>query len=877
MKNEKFNEIVAAIRQEPVDDAVVEQAAGRVWNHIADEDAAAVAGPARLRGCADFQALIPAYLGGSLAEARRLLFEDHTHHCVPCRRALEEQRTGKVRTMPARPAPRPMSPVWCWAMAAGVVLAAGLGAVALFSTLIRPSGPSAVVASVDGALYRVTDQGTMLLPAGAPIGEGADVRTARGAHAVVRLRDGSLVEMNERTDLSVERGWRGSTVRLDRGNVIVQAAKQGWRRLEVATPDCLVTVKGTIFAVSRGTKGSRVSVVQGTVKVEEQNQTAMLHPGDQLATSASLTATPVQDDVAWSRNAAQYLALLGELSALQKKIEQIPGPGLRYQARLAQYLPQNTVIYGAIPNLGSTLAEATQLFESRVQESAVLRDWWNQADSQKLREIVDKVRQFSDYLGDEIVVAAPLGAQGVGEPMLVAGVRRPDLPQFLEQQFAAMGATGAKGEPRLLADPRTASGAPSKGPLMMIRNNVLVAAAALGPLAEAADRIDGRVAGGFVQTPFYQRIAQAYQNGAGWLFAADLEQILSRNVTKDKALARSGLSDVRYLVVERRDAGGKTENRAALGFTHQRQGIVSWLAAPGPMGSLDFVSANASFATSWVIKDPGTLLKELIDMAQAQDPNAAQALAQFQAQTGVSLENDVAGSLGSELTVAVDGPLVPTPSWKVAMEVYDQAKLQTSIERLVTYASQQPGVEAGMVQLSKSQVNGRTYYALKSSKAPMEVHYTYVDSYLLAAPNDDLLTQAIQNRSVGNTLTQSAGFRSLLPVDGRANFSALMYHNLAAALGPLADQLKSTGVLTPEQQKSIDALTANRTPTLIYAYGEPNRIVVASTGSFFGLNLDTLLGVTGKGSSLLPQVIRQGLRPPGLPGPERRGRQPQVQ
>lgn len=865
MKNDKFNEIVAAICEKRVEDAVVEQAADRVWRRVTEEYAVA-AGPARLRGCADFQALIPAYLGESLAEARRLLFEDHTHHCVACRRALEEQRTGEVRTMPARPAARPMAPVWRWAMAAGVVLAAGLGTVALFSTVIRPGGPSAVVASVDGAFYRVTDQGTTLLSAGAQIGEGTDVRTARGTHAVVRLTDGSLVELNERTDLSVGRGRRGSTVHLHRGNVIVQAAKQGWRRLEVATPDCLVTVKGTIFAVSRGTKGSRVSVVEGTVKVDEQQQTTMLHAGDQVETSVNLAATPVKDEVSWSKNAAQYLALLGELSALQKKIEQIPRPGLRYQTKLAQYLPENTVIYAAIPNLGSTLAEATQMFEQRVQESAVLREWWNQVASQKLRLIVDKVRPFSEYLGDEIVVAAPLGTRGVGEPMLVAEARRPDLAQFLEQQFTAMGAG-------------------SNGPLMMIRNNLLVAAAGGGPLAEAADRIDGRAAGRFAQTPFYQRIAQAYQSGAGWLFAADLEQILLRNVTehktkhktKHKALAQSGLSDVKYLVVERRDAGGKTENRAALGFAHQPQGIISWLAAPGPMGSLEFVSANASFATSFVIKNPGTLLKELIDTSQTQNADAAQMLAQFQAATGVNLEYDVAGSLGSDLTVAMDGPLVPTPFWKVVMEVYDQARLQTSIEKLVDYTSKQPEVKAGTVQLSKSQVNSRTYYALKSSKAPMEVHYTYVDSYLLAAPSDDLLTQAIQNRAVGNTLTQSASFRALLPVDGRANFSALMYQNVAAALGPLADQLKSTGgVLTPEQQKAIDALTANRVPTLIYAYSEPDRIVVATTGSLFGLNLDTLLGVTGKGGSLLPQVIMQGLRPLGIPGLERRGKRPKV-
>ena len=96
----------------------------------------------------------------------------------------------------------------------------------------------AAVQTVDGSLYAWIGAEMRLIPAGYEIRNGDEIRTAKGSTAVVRLLDGSLVEMGERSDLSVSRAWKGTTIHLDGGQVIVQAAKQ--RRAASMSPPTMV-------------------------------------------------------------------------------------------------------------------------------------------------------------------------------------------------------------------------------------------------------------------------------------------------------------------------------------------------------------------------------------------------------------------------------------------------------------------------------------------------------------------------------------------------------------------------------------------------------------------------------------------------------------
>ena len=60
---------------------------------------------------------------------------------------------------------------------------------------------------------------------------------------------------------------------------------------------------------------------------------------------------------------------MAEFSTLQKQIESIPSSGPRYSSDLAKYVPENSVIYAAIPNVGGTIEEAKRLFDDRLDVS----------------------------------------------------------------------------------------------------------------------------------------------------------------------------------------------------------------------------------------------------------------------------------------------------------------------------------------------------------------------------------------------------------------------------------------------------------------------------------------------------------------------------
>ena len=789
-----LEQAVSEIRDIAVDEAAVEAAAARVWEKLVAEAPELGSAHLHLRTCADFQGLIPDFRAGRLTEGRAALVRDHLHECVACRKVYE----GRVVTMPA-PARRPTVFPMRWAAAAVVVIAAGT-AVWFAISQYSGSGGRAFVQTVNGTLYEVSPNGLVALAAGADLPEGVELRTAKDSDAMVQLRDGSVVELRERSGLSATRSGTDLTVHLVRGSIIVQAAKRRSGHLYVATPDCRVAVTGTIFSVSAGVKGSRVSVVQGEVRVSQDNREDVLYPGQQHVSSASLEPLAVRDDISWSRNREK---LLQQLASLSSSLQQIHLPALRYSSKLLDRLPANTVFFASIPNLGDYLQNAQAVLHQKMAESPELRSWWA-ARGEHNDEAIGKMLAASQYLGDEIAVVGLGGQNGMPGMFILAETRRDGFGDFLKKE---MPAAAIETRPGLVA-------------FSFDRPSV-------GRAVEALDTPSN-----FKSMPFHAAIEQSYERGAGLLLCADLGSMGARP-----------LPNVRYFIAEQKEVGGQMETHASLGFDGPRTGIAAWLASPSPMGALDYVSPDATFLTAFVVKSPAAIVDELVGVQQRSQAAAERGLDEFKRQYGIDVRNDLGASLGGEFAVAVDGPVMPVPSWKLVTEVYDPARIEATLEKAVAaynQAAQKNGQKP--LRTSRETVDGRTYYMIASAvQNPLtEAHYTFADGYLIAAPSRALVSKALQVKASGTSISHSAQFLAMTPRDHYANFSAVMYQNLGTTLAPIASLL---GSFAPPDRKSQDALASlsNVKPTMFAVYGEPDRITISGNSAGIG-GLSNILG-----------------------------------
>ena len=880
-----IDEAARAVRDESLSEAEIASAARRVGDALAGEVAALPGSRSRsehpLLGCEEMQALLPARHDGTLARDRALLVDEHLKGCVTCRAAYKRVRTGapavadRRRTAPAPPAAR-RSRAWAWAAAAAVLVAVGAGTWLLQPGWFSLGRSTATVAELEGLLLNVGRVNAMPIARGAKVAFGETMRTGKDAGAVVVLADGSRIELAPRTEMTLSRAADGTDIRLGGGQVIVEASKQGSGHLYVTTPDSRVAVKGTVFSVLSGAKGTRVSVLEGAVEVDHGSERAMLTPGQQFTSSPALSGTTMEDEIGWSLHADKHRALLAEFTALSLAIDALPGPAPRTSTRLMDLMPQDAVLFAALPNLSGRIDEAWRLFLERAHGNETLGAWWREhagaEHEAQLSAAVDKIRLVGGELGDEVAIAA---LSGDGRPIaglaVVATLKNEaSFRALIEKEAAALAGKG--GAPfRLVAGPadvppdapEIAGAERDRGPhalYLMTSGDLMLAASGRGALeALATAAASGR--GSFAGTPLHAELAASYRDGAVWLGGIDVATLLARSVSSDaneaaraearQAFTLTGLAGAKFLVVEGDGEGEASTLHATLVFDGPRKGALAWLAEPSPMGALRFVSPDATLAVAAVVKDPVEMLDESYALLGDRATGLKESLGKLGAELGLDVRADLLAPLGGEFVFALDGPILPTPAWKVAAEVYDPLRLQRTIELAVAKAAAKAtGQQRPVPVLTSTEEGGRTFYQVASQPPTMEIHYTFADGYVIVASQRSLLSQALANARAGVTLAAAPAFVSRLPRDGHASVSGLVWRDTGRLLSAF-----SALPIPEEAQATLGALDGG--PMLDVAYGEADRITVAGARrSLARMLLPALLG--GPERPVSPEPVPEG-------------------
>lgn len=598
--------------------------------------------------------------------------------------------------------------------------------------------------------------------------------------------------------------------------------------------------------------------------------------------SGTLTPSRVLAQVqSWQRQ------LAGELARLRLDLNALPDPALRRSSSLAAALPADTVLYVALPNLSGTMAQADALLKQRIQESPVLKQWWEQnlgsADGQaKMDRVMGQISEMGGYLGDEIVLAMGLEGDGeVGAPLVLAETKDPaalrraleerstqaktgdgdPLPNLrilsdrgaLAQAVAAEAAmrpalpAGSSGDAVAPARPPGADGAKDEAALLWMADGRV----ALSPSARVLQAlVDASASPRFSGMALFGELERAYAGGVNTVIGVDLERIMAARARSGATAEPSrglptGMEDARHLIVTETSQSDTVDLRAELSFTGARQGLSAWLAEPADLSALDFFSPEAHLAMAGVSAQPAKLLGQLLDLksaeADAADPGDA-AVADCDAAPTDSLPA-MAAAAGGEFAFALDGPVLPRPAWTLAMNLRDAAAFQSGMERLLACLdSHARAANEGQVLRESGNVGGYSMQSVRIERGtapqggaagttPLSFHYLVAEGYFVAASEPGILDRALRLRASGVNLRASGAFRKLLPADlsaGSLRASAILYQNLGAVAQPLSQALHSQ---TPTAQRGAADPAAESVKLGALTSNLPPGLLVVSAGS----------------------------------------------
>jgi type II secretory pathway pseudopilin PulG len=583
------------------------------------------------------------------------------------------------------------------------------------------------------------------------------------------------------------------------------------------------------------------------------------HPAPQPPTHTA----PVSPDAELSAELNKYPGLLEEFGRLLDKLRQdVPSPTPRSESHLLPLLPESTVAYGAAPNYGDTVSHSLAVLRKELQDSPVLKSWWTTGtiatSTPKIESALEKISQLYDYLGNETVLSVAsskepftfLPAQKSSTSitqktpgiMLVAEVRKPGLDVFLRRWLAE--STDAKSKPGVrIFNPEELAAAkefPTSDQHLeiLVRPDYVAAAFDLATLRSFNAHVKTPNSA-FATSTFGQRVSSAYSGGLTILGAADLHTLIQKipfpKKEDQQTFERSGFADLEYASMRRGSVDGQESTDGQLTFSALRHGAAAWLASPGPLGSLDFVSPKANYAMAMRLTSFSQILDDVQAIAGPANANSFAAIAGGEKALNLSLKKDLLDLLGEDLTLEMDHSIPPPAAWKVIVKVKDADHFQKTLNTLltVTHMAAQPAENSG-VKYNTIHVPGQN---------PMDIAYAFADNYLIVASNADGLLEALHLHGSPDSLSKSAKYLASLPKSGPADASAVLYQN--------AGNLTALETVSPQFATFLKQHIGESSPSVVRVYAEPT--VIRETSAHSGMDVTSVLVVA---AIAIPNLLR---------------------
>ena len=211
-------------------------------------------------------------------------------------------------------------------------------------------------------------------------------------------------------------------------------------------------------------------------------------------------------------------------------------------------------------------------------------------------------------------------------------------------------------------------------------------------------------------------------------------------------LERTGLLSMQSIIAATNFTDQAENMGLRVTFDEQREGLAAWLGKPGPLNSFQFFSPDTHVVAAARIKRPGDMLREVFSwhsdgvIVPSTEPELA-------------LLGRIADTLGNEVAIGLDNPVLPVPNVKATVEVLDPI-----------------GFHDGMVELITAMWEVHT-----PGDTSWGISYAVVDDYVVFGPGRPFLQSSIDAFVENQSLAQEYAFLEALPAKSGTHSSALLY------------------------------------------------------------------------------------------------------